>query len=331
MTQIRSFFLRPFDHSDADYEARVAIGNAVTPDQSTTVAEQKEQEAQRIASHQHQIWLAEAEGQTVGMGSFRHDDWEYHPTEFWLRIAVLPKFQGRGCGGTLYRHLLENLAPLQPTALKTYCREDRARGLRFAQDRGFMEEMRIWESRLDVAAFDPEPFAAEREKVSQLGIVIRSLRDLESDPDRDRKVWELEMETSADVPSTSPFTPLTYDEYRKHAFDASSFLPDGFVVAVEESTGDYVGTSHLWRRRADQDLQTGLTAVRRTHRRRGIALAMKLRVIDYAKSLGTPIIRTENAQHNRAMLAINEALGFTKLPAGITLVKRLTGKTAESQ
>lgn len=80
----------------------------------------------------------------------------------------------------------------------------------------------------------------------------------------------------------------------------------------------------LFHRASDDHLDTGLTGVRRAWRRKGIALALKLRAIAYARSVGAPVIRTENATTNQAMLAINEALGFAKQPAWITFVKKIT-------
>ena len=59
------------------------------------------------------------------------------------------------------------------------------------------------------------------------------------------------------------------------------------------------------------------------YRRRGIALALKLRGIAYAKAQGRPTIKTWNESNNRAMLAINDALGFVKQPAWIDFVKTL--------
>jgi GNAT superfamily N-acetyltransferase len=53
------------------------------------------------------------------------------------------------------------------------------------------------------------------------------------------------------------------------------------------------------------------------HRRRGIALALKLAAIDYARRVGAPIIRTDNDSTNTGMLAINSRLGFVRQPGWI--------------
>ena len=67
-----------------------------------------------------------------------------------------------------------------------------------------------------------------------------------------------------------------------------------------------------------------LTAVLRDERGKGIAMALKLKTIEYARAEGLREIRTWNASINRPMLAINEALGFAKQPAWITFGKDLS-------
>src|SRR5262249_28262313 len=71
------------------------------------------------------------------------------------------------------------------------------------------------------------------------------------------------------------------------------------------------------------------TGVLREYRRRGIAMALKLRAILYAKSAGYSRIKTWNEQGNRPMLSINEALGFIKQPAWIAFAKKLSDAAEE--
>lgn len=101
------------------------------------------------------------------------------------------------------------------------------------------------------------------------------------------------------------------------------FDPSLWFLALKDS--EYVGISMLYRRPADNDLDTGFTTVKPAHRRRGVALALKATALAHAKSLGKTAVRTDNAQINRPMLSINEALGFEKMPAWIDLVKVLRG------
>jgi predicted GNAT superfamily acetyltransferase len=72
-----------------------------------------------------------------------------------------------------------------------------------------------------------------------------------------------------------------------------------------------------------QVLYQGLTGVVRSHRKRGIALALKLHGTRYAIDHGYAQIRTDNDAINAAMLGINIALGFQPRPAWIELEKLL--------
>lgn len=317
-----TFSVRPLNTgNDADWEALAELLKAVNPDEETSGAELKEEESQRDARCQQASWLAVGEsGTVVGMTGYSQNPWIYDPRRFNVSVKVSPDHEGRGIGSALYKCLLNELAPFEPTELHVDVREDKGRGVRFAESRGFIEAMREWESRLNVPAFDPAPWAEARRRPARPGIVIRSYSELADDPDRARKLHALESETFLDIPTTVPLTPVPFETFERMVLQSSGFLPEGFQIAVEEATGAYVGSTALFRKEGDY-LETGLTGVLRSHRRRGIALALKLRAIDYARSVNIREIRTGNATTNQPMLAINQALGFVKQPVWIMFVK----------
>lgn len=313
--------IHPFTNSDSDYQALAALRNALYPDYPSTAAEWRRRDERRDSKCILVRVIATLHGHVVGMGHYAQLTWMFHPQKFDFGVHVHSDFQRQGVGARIYDHLMADLAPHEPINLRCSVREDSVASLRWAARHGFVEDMRFWESRLDVVAFDPARFAGHVEQVASQGVAIFSLAELEArDPDFWKRYYDLDIETSKDVPTPEPQTQLDYAEWRKW-FTGPSFLPDGQFIAVAD--GQYVGLSALWRHEGMADLDTGLTAVRREYRRRGIALALKLHAIDYAQRMGAPVIRTDNELNNRPMLSINEALGFVKQPAWIALVNRL--------
>jgi GNAT superfamily N-acetyltransferase len=324
------FTIRPFEATDADYAGFVALGLAVWPDQAVTVEERKHSDQTRDPKYLFQRFLVEADGTIVASGVYCEPWWAMKPGKYRIDVSVHPDYRRRGIGTALYNHLMERLAEHKPAFLSCSTREDQVEGLRFLAKRGFEQVMRAPISHLDVPGFDPAPFSGVQAKVESLGIKIMPLAELATmDENWKRKLWDIEWELIQDVPMPDPPTRQTFENYEERVLGNPGFAPDGQFVALG---GDqWVGVSGLWTSQATTDkLYTGLTGVVRSHRRKGIATAMKVRAIGFAQEYGAKVIETDNEENN-PMHDLNMKLGFKPQPAWLILEKRMreTGEGEE--
>ncbi|MCS7240692.1 MAG: GNAT family N-acetyltransferase [Candidatus Bipolaricaulota bacterium] len=316
--------IRELREDTRDFAAIVNIDNVCDPEHRYTV-EQFRYDYEKFDTKKYvmRYYLAEVDGKAVGYACYHHMPQRFHPQRFWIWIAVLPEFRHREIGSALYTRILADLQALAAKFLHTSTRETWADTIRFLEKQGFREVMRSWESHLDVTSFDPRPFEEYLVRVEREGIVLTTLAaEKEADPDWLVKVHALHNAVMADVPSSAPFTPLSLEEFQRRTLNNPDLLPDGYFLA--KKGGEYVGESFVFRIPAEPGhLSQGLTGVRREYRGKGIALALKLKVIAYAKAHGYTLIKTWNATTNQPMLAINEKLGFRRQPAWIEYAKTL--------
>jgi len=312
--------IRPFSYEDADYRAIVAIANAIEPESPSSVSSWKHWDSHRQEEHLFRRFVAErpaANGRSprvLGSAVCGHTHWSYDPDKYFVNVQVDPEVQNRGIGSALYDFLMDELGPRRPAKLVGFTRENRPVAVRFLEQRGFRQVMRLPVSRLESATFDAGRFAEKVARVERSGIAIKTLQELsEEDGDWKRKVYELEWECIQDVPTPDPLTKQPFGQFEKRTLGSPNLLPDAWFVALD---GDrYVGLSVLWKNLAtDTLLETGLTGVVRSHRRRGIATAMKVRAIQYAQEHGGAAIETDNEENN-PMFQLNLQLGFEPQPA----------------
>lgn len=300
--QIRAF-------AEADYPALIRAYSQVYPALPRSEAELRYSDGRYTPPYRHARWVAVEGHELAGWADFAQPAASYQPHKFHLEVAALAD----DVKAALYDQLLRALEPLRPTLLKTEVDEaDSA----FYLARGFREVKKNWTLHLSLDRFLG---AAYGDKDSPPGYDFVSFAELERTDAGTRALYELLRELVTEVPSTEPRSPWTFGQFSHHRQNSPVLLPEGSLVVRQGEL--LVGLSELKRTPDPLQLMTSLTAVKGAFRARGLALAVKLQTLQRAKELGFGGVYTQNASSNARMMALNEALGFTKQRATTELVR----------
>ena len=305
--------IRPMSESDADYEATAAIWTANWPEYPKTGEMYRYNAESRDSMSPFGRLVAEDDGGIVATGYFREEADSAATGKFLVYVQVRPDRQGEGIGRCLFDGILGHLDVHEPEILQSFTREDHEAGIVFLRKRGFRISMKEQDSELDLSTFESAKFAGVVTKVRESGIEIVPASELaKRDPDWMRRTWELHGEIIRDVPDDDVLVNMSFEEFAK-TFDHPEFIPEGYFLALDG--GRYVGMSSVWNRRVkDGEVYTKLTGVVRSHRRRGIATALKVHGFSRAKEHGARFIETDNEEKN-PMFDLNMRLGFKPTPA----------------
>jgi GNAT superfamily N-acetyltransferase len=257
----------------------------------------------------------------------------------WVTAEVLPPFRGRGIG-TLLADRVEGLASHDARdRVLVYCASPDGPGerlpsptgfgsvplgnpeVRFLLGRGYTLEQVERGSRLALP-FDDATLTealAEASRSSSDAYRLHSWTDT-TPADRLADIAHLYTRMSTDAPSAGLDEPedtwtaerVSSDEQRELASPRSTL-----VTAVEHvGSGRLVGyTSLAVPRETSRSVGQEDTLVLREHRGHRLGMLLKLANLRYlqAERPGHPSITTFNAEENRPMLDVNEALGFVPM------------------
>lgn len=270
-------------------------------------------EGDRLASPEFmRLVAADAAGAVLGSGSARTGAGlkrdHYH-----VQIFVDPASAGRGIGSGLYEQVEAAVRARGALVVHADVKEEDTSALRWAETRGFAEEHRMYESTIDLAAWNPERFAAQIAAVEAQGV---RFVHLEAGDENLRRLHAL-LALTQDVPGQEETHP-PFAQWQ--ASLGEHWSPEGYLLAV---AGDaWVGVTII-RWVGNGGLYNDFTGVDRAWRGKGVALALKAFSLNWAKATGAPYVRTNNHSVNEPMLAVNRKLGYKAEPGLIGVMKRL--------
>jgi RimJ/RimL family protein N-acetyltransferase len=320
---------RLFDVAEAsDYEAVAAVLADTYPEMPPSIEAMRHEETLWDSSRYWRIRLIghDAAGEPIAYVNVSHMPWQFAPNRYRTEIHVIHRARRAGIGRAVASWVEATLRGRHAETVRTEVKADDARSVAFAHARDYVERQQNWESRLNVATFDDACFAEHVRRVDADGVVIRTLSEMLDGADDQRReaiiagYYALDAEATRDEPALDPITPQPIKTWRGFAIDGPEALPDATFLAIDGD--EMVGLCALFRYLAMPGvLNQGFTAIARSHRGRGIAQALKARTVAYARAGGFHEIRTWNNSRNVPMLRINEAMGFVRQPAWITLVR----------
>jgi mycothiol synthase len=280
--------------SDADLEAWRQVRMAVLPNErALTVDEMRAQ-----SRPEQLLLLAFRGGELAGSGIANRSD----SGSAFTQPRVLPRHRLHGVGTELLLALAAHAEVVGFT--EAGAQVEAPGGLEFAQRFGFEERMLQIEQVRSVSDHEPEAVLPD-------GIELVALRDR---PDLAERLYrELARDALRDLAVDRPID-ITEEIWR------SQWLTSVDAAFVALDGGEIVGMAGLL---PDADhperAENALTAVRRDHRGRGIARALKQHTLHVAPALGLREIYTWTQTGNEAMQALNRSLGYVDRTVVATL------------
>ena len=258
-------------------------------------------------------WVAESDGRIVGWATSGRNVNTARDDVAYLGVAVAQDARRRGIGAALYDAAEAHVLALGARKLLAQS-EDAEDARRFAGRRGFRHTHTLRYSAVDPRTIDYSDVTALRARAERSGIRVAPMTEVPPKP-----IYEVDLETTQDIPFDEPLTNMPFDEWRAIVWDNPLFAPDASFVALD---GDRVVALTMLRiDEATGRAGTDMTGTRREYRGRGLARLVKLASLQRTAERGVTRVVTDNDEQNAPMLAVNRRLGFVPYTSMLTWVR----------
>jgi GNAT superfamily N-acetyltransferase len=304
-----------------DYERMAELSNTYRSEPVTAdLVARRYREFPADGMQQH--WMAVDEsGYVLGWAFIRRMPTD-KPGRIVTRTLVDPRFRREGVGSALLGTAEAGAREAGGAYMESDIRDNDPEGLSWARHRGFAIIDHVFESTLDLSAFDGDRFAEVVSDLELGGMRFCRLSDLPPGEESERKLYDLERLCAPDNPLHGDREFPPFEVWREQRLTQPNMPPEEIILAMYGSR--VVAMTCVETTPETGARYTGFTCVHPEYRGRGLALAVKVVSIWRAKTLGCPLMRTHNDSRNGPMLAVNRKLGYVAVPGFYGLAKELT-------
>jgi mycothiol synthase len=315
--------------TDADVEREIEFSNRwATPSgwQSPAIARsmlQVNPEPNRLG-----LIAEDASGSIVGLaitgdgGLFRSPDGSWR-----VSLRVSPESRRHGLGTALLEQCEVHAKEKGAARAIAAVRGNEPEGARFAEARGYKLFHERIDAYIDVASFDASAFEDPDATAGRAGIRLATYKELleehgEKVESFQRGLLPVIWSIARDVPSPTPMPeqPPPFEQAKRMFFEGPGMDPPGTIIALRDGVPVGMTATQV---KENGVAYTNFTGVTRDERRKGLALAMKLRALQSLKERGIKLFGTTNDEENAAMRGINRRLGYVPDPPTSMYEKRL--------
>ena len=171
--------IRPFERTDADYEAAVAIHRRVWPREATTVEEWRYHDEKRNPDFMDERFVVEIDGRIVATAGYGQSEWAFDPDKYFIFASVDPDYRRRGIGTAFYYKACHDLSPHSPKSTFP-ARMNHKRNPFACWNNSVLRTQTVSQFALDSRRLRSGAFCRRAGKAAAHGISIRTVADLKS-------------------------------------------------------------------------------------------------------------------------------------------------------
>lgn len=240
----------------------------------------------------------------------------FDASEVYFYLYVAPEHRRQGVGSRLWEDLQPLLAQYRIQKMTVNVPDNIPEGLAFAQKRGFTLRNHHLAMALDLTTFDDRPYEAVIDRLKGEGFRSTNMAELGNTEEAQRLLYQLNDTTSSEtMGSDGSHAWLDFDDFQRSVCQAAWYKPDGQMVVIDTTTGTWAAMSAITRFEGSDHAYNLFTGVDQRYRGRGLAQAVKVIALRYARDvLKVSSVKTHHNHHNEPMLAIDRKLGYVQIP-----------------